>query len=70
MRDAATLEQLVVLSNLESITAMLIHQRAGSADRLRQLNEIAIAQMRSLLSGGAVKRLAGPSSASKLEKQP
>ena len=61
MRDAATLEQLVVLSNLESINAMLIHQGISSADRLRQLNEIAISQMRSLLGAPAVKRLSGTS---------
>lgn len=61
MRDAATLEQLVVLSNLESINAMLIHQGISSADRLRQLNEIAISQMRSLLGAPAVKRLSDTS---------
>lgn len=60
MRDAATLEQLVVLSNLESINAVLIHQELNPSDRLTQLNEIAITQMRSLIGGSAVKRLAGP----------
>lgn len=34
MRDAATLEQLVVLSNLESINAVLIHQGATSVGAL------------------------------------
>jgi len=60
MRDAATLEQLVVLSNLESINAVLIHQGLHPSDRLTQLNEIAITQMRSLIGSSAVKRLAGP----------
>jgi hypothetical protein len=57
MRDAATLEQLVVLSNLESINAVLIHQGLAAPDRLGQLNAIAITQMRSLIGVVAVKRL-------------
>jgi len=59
MRDDATLEQLVVLSNLESINAVLIHQRLSSAERLTQLNAIAITQMRSLLGSDTLKRLPG-----------
>ncbi|MCK9387481.1 MAG: KilA-N domain-containing protein [Sulfuritalea sp.] len=59
MRDAAMLEQLVVLSNLESINAVLIHQRLSSAERLTQLNAIAITQMHSLLGSGTLKRLPG-----------
>lgn len=58
MRDAATLEQLVVLSNLESINAVLIHQRLPAAERLTQLNSIAITQMRSLVGLSAIKRIA------------
>ena len=57
MRDGATLEQLVVLSNLESINAVPIHQGLSTSERLAQLNGIAITQMRSLLSAPAVKRL-------------
>jgi hypothetical protein len=38
MRDHATLEQLVVLSNLESINAMLIGQGLSQPARLQQLN--------------------------------
>lgn len=60
MRDAATLEQLVVLSNLESINAVLIYQGVKPAERLRQLNDIAIGQMRSLIGSSAVRRLTGP----------
>jgi hypothetical protein len=59
MRDAATLEQLVVLSNLESINAVLIHQRLSSAERLTQLNAIAITQMRSLVGSDTLRRLPG-----------
>lgn len=57
MRDAATLEQLVVLSNMESINAVLIHQGISAPKRLGQLNAIAITQMRALVGMGAVKRL-------------
>jgi len=58
MRDAATLEQLVVMSNLESINAVLIHQGLAAPERLEQLNGIAIMQMKSLVNVGAVKQLA------------
>lgn len=57
MRDAATLEQLVVLSNLESINAMLIHQGLPAPERLTQLNAMAITQMRSLVGLQSIKRL-------------
>ncbi len=50
IRDMATLEQLVVLSNLESINAVLIHQGLQQPERLMQLNKIAIAQMKSLVN--------------------
>ncbi len=49
IRDAANIEQLVVLSNMESINAVLIHQNLKQSDRLVQLNKIAITQMKSLL---------------------
>ncbi len=49
IRDMATIEQLVVLSNMESINAMLIHQGMGQSARLVQLNKMAITQMNSLL---------------------
>jgi hypothetical protein len=58
IRDNATLEQLVVLTNLESLNAVFIRQKLPQADRLVQLNQIAITQMRSLLSSPAlIKRL-------------
>lgn len=60
MRDHATLEQLVVLSNLESLNSVLIHQGLPPSERLRQLNTIAIVQVRSLLSSAAVKQLTTP----------
>jgi len=57
IRDDATLEQLVVLSNIESINAVLIHQGLTATERLTQLNAIAITQMRSLVSMKIIKRL-------------
>lgn len=57
MRDFATLEQLVVLSNLESINAVLIHQGLEPSGRMTQLNNIAISQMQSLLGNRMVKKL-------------
>jgi hypothetical protein len=60
MRDAATIEQLVVLSNLESINAVLIHQGLSSQERVVQLNAIAITQMRSLVGLNALKQISSP----------
>lgn len=48
-----------MLSNLESINAVLIHQRLSSAERLTQLNAIAITQMRSLVGSNTLRRLPG-----------
>lgn len=59
MRDVATLEQLVVLSNLESINAVLIHQGLAAQERLAQLNAIAITQMRSLVGHARLLNLPG-----------
>jgi hypothetical protein len=57
IRDNAPLEQLVVLTNLESLNSVLIRQGLPQSDRLLKLNEIAIIQMRSLLSDTNIKRL-------------
>jgi len=57
VRDAATIEQLVVLSNMESINAVLIHQGLNQSQRLRQLNQIAITQMKSLVNNATSRKL-------------
>lgn len=57
LRDHASLEQLVVLTNLESLNSVLIRQGLAPSERLRMLNGIAITQMRTLLSASNVKRL-------------
>jgi hypothetical protein len=57
IRDDANIEQLVVLSNMESINAVLIHQGLPQNVRLQQLNTIAITQMKSLLGNTSLKKL-------------
>ena len=50
IRDYATLEQLVVLSNMESINALLIRRELSQGERLVQLNRVAVTQMKSLMN--------------------
>jgi hypothetical protein len=57
IRDAATIEQLVVLSNLESLNAVFIHQGQTQPERLLQLNGIAITQMKALVNNKQIKNL-------------
>lgn len=57
IRDAASIEQLVVLSNMESINAVLIHQGLPQNQRLQQLNNIAITQMKSLIGNKQITKL-------------
>jgi hypothetical protein len=57
IRDHATIEQLVVLSNMESINALLINQGLPGGERLLQLNGVAIGQMRSLVNNSGMKKL-------------
>jgi hypothetical protein len=57
IRDQTSLEQLVVLSNMESINALLIQQNFTSEERILQLNQVAISQMKSLLSAKGIKFL-------------
>lgn len=57
IRDYASIQQLVVLSNLESINAMLIAQTMPQNERLIQLNKLAITQMKSLVDNQHIKKL-------------
>jgi len=57
MEDMATIEQLVVLSNLESINSVLIHEGKTQSERLIRLNSIAITQMKSLFNSKQIKKL-------------
>ena len=45
MRDYATINQLICLSNLENLNAVFISDGILQRERLRRLNQIAICQM-------------------------
>ena len=57
MREYATVEQLLVLANIEGMNAEFIHMGLPQGERLKRLNEIAIRQMQVLTSVPAVKQL-------------
>lgn len=57
IRVMASIEQLVVLSNMDSTNALLIHQGIEQSDRLLLRNNLAITQMKSLLKNRTVKKL-------------
>ena len=50
IRDYATLQQLLVLANLESYNAVLIGQKKTQGDRLKLLRELALQQLQTLNS--------------------
>jgi len=50
IRDYATIEQLLVLANMEGMNAEFIHMGLQQGDRLKRLNKIAIRQMQVLTS--------------------
>jgi len=58
IRDYADVRQLVVLANMEGINAELIRRKISQPERLIQLNQIAIIQMKSLLDNRSVNKLA------------
>ena len=57
MRDYATPEQLVVLTNLEFKNSELIGQKVDAGERLKILNDIAIQQMKKLSKDIPVKKV-------------
>lgn len=57
IRDYATVEQLVVLVNLESLNAQYIIEGIPQPTRLAKLNGIAISQMKSLINNSSIKKL-------------
>ncbi len=59
IRDTATIEQLVVLSNLESFNSELIQEGLDAEIRLQKLNQIAIRQMRIMIENRSLKKLDG-----------
>lgn len=57
IRDYATINELICLSNMENINAVLIDEDIAQGERLLKLNQIAIQQMRVLEGDGARKLL-------------
>jgi len=57
IRDEASLQQLIVLSNMESLNAEFIRQGLPQPERLLRLNASAKQMMRSLLDSAGVERL-------------
>jgi hypothetical protein len=50
IRDYATLQQLLVLANMESYNALLIEQKQPQHERIRALRQMAVKQLRTLVS--------------------
>ena len=48
MRDMATLNQLLVLANLESYNAVLINQGRNQKERMEMLRQLAVQQLHTL----------------------
>lgn len=57
MRDHASVEQLIVLVNLESMNADLIRQGLSQQERLQKLRSVAYYQLNSLYNSNAANRL-------------
>ena len=58
VRDYASVEQLLVLANLEGMNAEFLHMGLAQGERLQRLNQIAIRQMR-VLTASDLKALPG-----------
>ena len=56
MRDYASINQLICLSNMENINAVFINDGMTQSERLQRLNQIAIQQM-SILEDVESKKL-------------
>ena len=57
MRDYATIEELIVMANLESANAQFIAENVPQAERLQKLNQMARFQLKSLLNNSTLKKL-------------
>jgi hypothetical protein len=65
MREYASIEQLLVLANIEAMNAEFIHMALPQGERLTKLNAIAIRQMHVLTAGNAAQLLQAPSKKSR-----
>lgn len=57
MREYATVEQLLVLANIESMNAEFIRMNLSQAERLKKLNQIAIVQLNSIATHSTIVKL-------------
>ena len=57
IRDYATIEQLLVLANIESLNAEFIRMEISQKERLLKLNQIAIIQIKSITKNINVQKL-------------
>ena len=57
IRDYATINELICLSNMENLNALFIEQGMPQSERLIKLNQIAIHQMSVLESGDTDHKL-------------
>jgi len=57
IRDETTIEQLIILANIESMNAEAIKMWVDSSKRLDTLNKVAITQMKSLLNMDLPKKI-------------
>jgi len=57
MRDHATIEQLLVLANLENINALYIGKGISQPERITELNRLARLQLAAIIDTSGVKRL-------------
>jgi hypothetical protein len=57
MRDYATIEQLLVLANLENVNALFIGKGTTQPERISALNRLARTQMAAIIDTSGVKRL-------------
>ena len=57
MRDHATIEQLLVLANLENVNALFIGKGIPQNERIAELNRIARAQMSAIIETNGAKKL-------------
>ena len=57
VRDYASIEELLILANLENTNAMLIDQGISQIEQLTLLHNIAISQLKTLIGNKSIEKL-------------
>lgn len=57
MRDYATIEQLLVMTNLEAVNALLLEKGIPQRERLEQLRNMAVRQLETLTGSAGARKL-------------